>query len=263
MALVGNGVRLATSNPMRVMAAPQGGVVERAQWSMGGAIRNHGAGWASVEDVTSTYGIPSGHSHPGAWSMPQKAGGMASRFEISGTGAFSGSGARGLNAVAAISASGGLSVTGQLIVSAIANLTGSGGIGSANLQAILNALANLTGSGTAAVTATGRGHLTGTLTGVGTATVTPSATGELAATITVASSETLTAPAIASAVWDALRAANTSAGSMGEALVELYRLAGLDPTKPLVVTATSRDAGAEIEQTVTEAPAGTVTVTRV
>lgn len=46
-------------------------------------------------------------------------------------------------------------------------------------------------------------------------------------------------------------------------LLELYRLAGLDPTKPLVVTATTRDAGAGISQTIAEAPAGTITVTRI
>ncbi len=51
--------------------------------------------------------------------------------------------------------------------------------------------------------------------------------------------------------------------TVGQALMltELYRLAGLDPTRPLVVTATTRDAGAEIAQTIDEA-AGTVTVER-
>lgn len=45
-------------------------------------------------------------------------------------------------------------------------------------------------------------------------------------------------------------------------LTELYRLAGLDATRPLVVTETTRDAGAEIEQTIAESPPGTITVTR-
>lgn len=51
--------------------------------------------------------------------------------------------------------------------------------------------------------------------------------------------------------------------SLATPITELHRLAGLDATRPLVVTATTRDAGAEIEQTIAEAPAGTVTVTRV
>jgi hypothetical protein len=45
-------------------------------------------------------------------------------------------------------------------------------------------------------------------------------------------------------------------------LLELYRIMGLDPSRPLVVSETSRDAGAEIEQTIGDA-AGTVTVTRI
>ena len=44
-------------------------------------------------------------------------------------------------------------------------------------------------------------------------------------------------------------------------VAELYKLAGLDPAKPLTVTATSR-AVDTIAQTIAEAPPGTVTVTR-
>ena len=46
-------------------------------------------------------------------------------------------------------------------------------------------------------------------------------------------------------------------------LQEMYRLLGLDATRPLIVTTTERNAGAEIGQSIVEAPAGTVTVTRV
>jgi hypothetical protein len=266
MALVGNGVRLATSNPMRQMGAPQGGVVERSQWSMGGAERNRHAGMATVANVTQTYGIPSGYTHPAAWSLPQKAGGLASRFEVAGEASFSGAGALGKNAEASLSGSAALSALGQLIVSAVAALTGSGGVTSANLQAILNALASLSGSGTAAVSMTAKGHLSGTLTGVGTATVTPYATGELAADITVAAvSEQLSPAEIAAAVWDSIRTSSAASGSMGEALVELFKLAGLDPSEPLVVTSTTRKVpadGSTISQTIAEGTGGTVTVTR-
>jgi parallel beta-helix repeat protein len=44
-------------------------------------------------------------------------------------------------------------------------------------------------------------------------------------------------------------------------LLEIYRLYGLDPAKPLVVAQTSRTAGAEIQQSISEL-AGVVTVTR-
>jgi hypothetical protein len=48
-------------------------------------------------------------------------------------------------------------------------------------------------------------------------------------------------------------------------LLEMYRLLGLDPTKPLIVTDTSRavGGGAGISQTITEGPANTFTVQRV
>jgi len=45
-------------------------------------------------------------------------------------------------------------------------------------------------------------------------------------------------------------------------LLEIYRLYGLDPTRPLLVTSSARTAGAGITQTVVESPPGTVTVTR-
>ena len=66
---------------------------------------------------------------------------------------------------------------------------------------------------------------------------------------------------VAAAVWDALRSASVEPASMGEALLELYALMGLDPSKPLVVTPTSRDAGAGIAQTIVTAST-TTTVTR-
>ncbi len=65
---------------------------------------------------------------------------------------------------------------------------------------------------------------------------------------------------VAEAVWAALRSTNVDAGSMGEAMVELFELMGLDPTKPLVVTPTSRTVGA-IDQTIATA-GSTTTVTR-
>lgn len=107
--------------------------------------------------------------------------------------------------------------------------------------------------------------------------------------------DTLTPGQIASAVWSALVTTYQQTGSFGEAisqgsagltaqqirdamalagtdtpaagsieklLIELHRIMGLDPTKPLIVTSTARTAGAEIEQSISEAPAGTVTVTR-
>lgn len=79
----------------------------------------------------------------------------------------------------------------------------------------------------------------------------------------------LVSPAsVTTAVWDADRV--TSAGTVKEALVELFELAGLDPTKPLVVEKTAGvptarkvpGTGADIDQTIVDTSTET-TVTRV
>ena len=100
---------------------------------------------------------------------------------------------------------------------------------------------------------------------------------------TVDATHLLSPPSLADAVWDELLAGHATAGSAGKALadlgagsgltptqatmlLEMYRLLGLDPTRPLVVTATTRKvpaSGADISQTIADAPAGTITVTRI
>lgn len=81
-----------------------------------------------------------------------------------------------------------------------------------------------------------------------------------------------TAAQIADAVWDEPTAGHVAAGSMGllaaqkltagqeTMLTELFKLMGLDPATPLVVSAAARSAGA-IAQTIATA-SGTTTVTR-
>lgn len=358
VALIGNGVRLSRSNPMRQMGAPQAGVINRAQWSQHGAMRNMFGAFSQLQ------AIPSGHLHPSAWVPPSDAGGLSSRFEVNGSGdvtaanlagglygeaTLAGTGditaaaveylgqlaatiaglgditpsptlAGAIDAVASLSGSGTISaatlasvvdITASLVgvgtisqadmsgvLSAVASLSGSGDITTANLAGAILATATLAGVGTvtppqldgiwdmsASVAGTGSlvasieaiGHAVAELTGAGTATLTAGATpGWMEADITPFTE--LSPQNLAAAVWNALVANFQEAGSMGEAmatagsgglsptqvtmLTELYRLAGLDATRPLVVTATTREAGAEIEQDINEAPAGTITVTR-
>jgi hypothetical protein len=45
-------------------------------------------------------------------------------------------------------------------------------------------------------------------------------------------------------------------------LIELYRLFGLDPTKPLIVTTTTRTAGPTIQQSITDVPGVSTTINR-
>lgn len=153
-----------------------------------------------------------------------------------------------------------------------ANLSASGSV-TASLGAIAWCVAELT------TTTDAGGNLRGTA--------------NMSAELTTAG-DTLTPGQIATAVWNALVTTYQQSGSFGEAisqgsagltqqqirdamalagtdtpasgsieklLIELHRIMGLDPTKPLVVTSTTRTAGAEIEQSIAEA-AGTVTVTR-
>lgn len=78
-------------------------------------------------------------------------------------------------------------------------------------------------------------------------------------------------------VWEELTANHTTAGTFGEALqvggmtpdqalqlLEIYRIHGLDPTRPLCVSKTARSAGSGLSQTVEKdvPTAGTVKVTR-
>ena len=338
MALVGNGVRLGLSNPMRQLGAPLAHVVHRAGWGTPGAARNLWAGEATVvggASIADRSAIPDGHRHPSAWVMAPKNGGMAARFELVGVGGVNASIAGGLNAEAAIGGAGDLSAQLGALAGLIASVSGVGGltglasglveiaaalVGSGSMSGdmglLIGAVAALAGVGAlsgdmtaaASVSATlsGDGALTAlltatsdivaSLTGGGTMSGTPSALGQMSASITVAAAEDPLSPSalaaavwnalaasfngagtmgevlnsagggsspsqVAAAVWAALRATGQDAGSMGEALVELFDLMGLDPAKPLVVTPTSRDAGAGLSQTITTAGT-TTTVTR-
>lgn len=358
MALVGNGVRLSAMNPMRQLGANSSGAITRASWGTPGSLRNMFEGEAY-------YGLPSGYLHPHSWSLPQKAGGMASRFEMDGTGTVSAANlAAGVGISAALTGVGTITnaatqflgqlsttLTGSGIIvpptiagalSAAATLLGSGSISNASLASVVDIAATLFGSGdfasppilagvlSAAATLSGTGTITtaslagallasatllgsgtmssasvvgvwdmqATLDGSGTvSTATVKGIADMVASIMGTGTASVTMGAqpaymsaeitpytelspqnLAAAVWNSLVATFQEAGSMGEALAtagsgglsptqqtmltELYRLAGLDATRPLVVTTTTRDAGAEIGQTIVEAPAGTVTVTR-
>lgn len=181
-------------------------------------------------------------------------------------------------AAATLSGSGDLTGAAGAIVAATAALSGSGDL-SADVVGTLAAAATLAGSGDLAGAVSALAHAVAAITGAGDLAGAPGALGHIGATIS-SEGELLTTGNVAAAVWNAVAASFVGAGTMGEALntagsgglsptqatmlLELYRLAGLDPTLPLVVTATTRevDDGSDIAQTVVEAPAGTITVTR-
>lgn len=74
--LIANGVRLSVSNPMRQLAAPLAGSVERAAWHGAGSRRS------SFTALNAESGYPDGVRHPASWCMAPVAGGLASRYEV-------------------------------------------------------------------------------------------------------------------------------------------------------------------------------------
>lgn len=188
----------------------------RANFARTGAIRNITAGQGITSGLVS---LPSGNRHPSAWMMPQKAGALAARNLLVGSGEVSSADVWAVKlAEAALTGSGELTAVGSLIVQLIAAITGSGEVSDADIKAFLQLSAALTGSGDADGTVTGLGALLAALTGSGTsATSTLTGTGELAADIVVTGAG-LTTGNVGAAVWSALAAANNESGTMGEKL---------------------------------------------
>lgn len=145
-------------------------------------------------------GIPDGYRNPYAWVMPQTAGGLSARNNLTGSGDAAAAIAGGKNAEAALSGAGDMTGTGALIISMVAALTGSGTISNADAVAFLQLAAALAGAGDLAGAATAIGHAAAALSGAGTATSTIRATGALASSITV-SGDLLTSTNVGAAVW--------------------------------------------------------------
>ena len=144
MSLIGNGVRLSSTNPMRQLFAPNANTTNPAQWRQAGAARN---AWASA--FADTAAFPYAYTHPNAWHLPPSAGPSALHSNIDGEATFTAAGAMGVNGEAALSGSG--SITNAdlaLVVYAIAALTGSGSLTDADLEAIAELASSLSGSGT-------------------------------------------------------------------------------------------------------------------
>ena len=186
-----------------------------ANFARTGATRNITAGEGITSGLVS---LPSGNRHPSAWMMPQKAGALAARNSLAGTGDVSDADVWAVKlAEAAITGSGELTATGSLIVQLVAAVTGSGEVSSADIKAFLQLAAALSGSGAAAGEATGLGALLAALTGASSMSPTLTGTGALDADIVVTGTG-LTTANVGEAVWSALAVANNSPGTMGEKL---------------------------------------------
>lgn len=167
---------------------------------------------------------------------------------------------------------GDLQATAGLVISMLCAMTGSGTL-TAAIEGRLNMSADFTGSGDLEASMSGIGNMLCDMTGTGDLEAVIAAYGNMAIDIVVTGTG-LTTANVGRAVWSALSASNNDPDTMGEKLnnasgltpeqvqmlIELWTLAGLDETNPLVVTSTSRDAGT-ISQTI-EDSSGIVTVTR-
>ena len=187
-----------------------------SQYSVGSS-RNIFMGDADIDAKAS---IPDGTRHPVAWQMPQKAGGLSCRNNVSGSGSLAADILAVKLAEADITGSGDLTdAIGSLVVQLIADLLGSGEVSDGDLKAFLQAVASLSGSGGVTGAAlTALGELIVSMTGTGTSSTSVlTGTGELDADLVVTGSG-LSTSNVGQAVWSALAAANNTVGTMGEKL---------------------------------------------
>ncbi len=219
MALVGNGVRLSASNPMRQLFAPSAGTANPAECRRT-ARRN---AWAGGFDPAAAF--PNGYRHPDAWLLAPDPGPSSIAADVAASAAIGTANlAGGRNAVAALSGDSTLTSTLQLIVSATAALAGSGAA-AGDLLAVLQAAASLTGTGTVTAARTAIGHASAALAGTGAPAARLTALAELEAALTIAAaSDGLTAQQVAAAVWDAATASHDTAGTFGLAVGLLHAL---------------------------------------
>lgn len=209
MGIIGEG-RLLSKSRVRFMG---GATVAPERQNFNLSQRNIFIGEASFDKKSA---IPNGYKHPGAWLLPQKPGGMASRNEAN----------LALNcddsvAVMGLPTSGSISIT--FSQSGVAGLIANGS-GTATITfsqaGILSSVA--TASGTASITFS-QSALLGALAGLyGTAniTLTPTATIKAVGYMSgLSTNETeFSANALAAAVWQALAASFNDPGTMGEKL---------------------------------------------
>ena len=276
--LCANGMRTA-SGPNRIFSGVTtvAGAHRRENISVPHTHLNFAAGWHSVSGVTDRSSVPQGARHPVAYKWPRKSGGLASHGAIAGLGALTAAGVLGKNAAADLVGEGDLSNAALgLIVGLAAALSGSGTLSDADLKAFLALAADLTGSGDLdSADLRALGWIVAALAGDGEASAaTLTALGTLAANIR--SYGDLTPEGLRDAVWNAVAASYDDVGTMGglmnggaaggltteqaTQLLEIFQRLGLDPTKPLIQSATEISTP-DWTLSVTEG-AGTVTVER-
>lgn len=223
MALLGNGVRYGSMNPGRTGFgnASVYGVLRAGNQSHGG-LRNWWAGAATARPSPAQPGaiytaIPDGYNAPGAWALAPKAGGMASRNMIAGTGTISAAALFSTTPMTATLAGSG-SITDAacaLVISLAATLAGVGSL-SGSAVGGLQLAAALAGTGSLAASLKVVAGLVATLPGTG--SVAANLTGYANLEADILPYTDLSPQALSAAVWNAAVASYQEAGSTGEAL---------------------------------------------
>jgi hypothetical protein len=150
--------------------------------------------------------------------MPQKAGGLAARNVITGSGVAAATGQSGYNIDATITGAGDIpnTVSIGLIVSIIASIAGSGGVTAGTMEALASMVAEITGSSSVTATAQGLADLAASLYGDGSVDAGNTALMDIASTIRGYGD--LTPEGIRDNVWNALLTNYQGDGSAGKAL---------------------------------------------
>lgn len=218
MALLGNYNQFLKNPTTNVGGDGTSGITGlRSNWNRSGDARNRYYGENWTQGTADRFGVPSAYRAPYAWNLPPKSGGLGSNVGLIGTGAFTGSGALGVNVESTIAGSGTISSANLgLILSAVATLSGIGGL-SASVIGALNASAALAGQGDFTASLGALAGAIAELSGTGSMTGATTAKASLSADIYVNQS-TATVNELVAGVWNALASDFNTSGTMGNKL---------------------------------------------
>lgn len=189
----------------------------RSNWNAAGVSRNrfYGENWLS--GTADRFGVPSAYRAPYAWTLPPHSGGIGCNTGISGAGAFTGSGALGVNMEMTIAGFGEISSLNMgLVVNAVMTIAGIGGL-----------TASMTGALNGAMTIAGQGNMTGALGALANMVMEVNSTGSMTAGITAKGNMTMdiyvnqstaTVNELVAGVWNALASDFNESGTMGQKL---------------------------------------------
>lgn len=185
--LVGNGIRLSSSPGRFNVGGTTFYAAERVASDPYGARKNFFIGEHATAITRIAGSQPSGTCHPYAWLWPIKAGGLASRNIIEGSGTLTGQLYQGVALASALAGSCTITAGADLVTSLAASLSGSCTI-TAGLDSTTALAADLVGAGTITSGLSLIVDMTGALTGTCTVTGGLAGTLDLEADITVAAS---------------------------------------------------------------------------